>query len=44
MLAEIPAHAQNYIDYASYARDCRLGGDMTFVSKGGEVWAFSNNV
>ena len=44
MLSEVPAFAKNYIDYVSYARDCRLGGDITFVARGGEVWAFSNNV
>lgn len=42
MLAEIPAHAQNYIDYESYARDARLGGDMCFVRHNGDVWAFRN--
>lgn len=42
MLSEIPASLQNYIDYEAYARDARLGGDMTFVRHDGEVWAFNN--
>jgi antirestriction protein len=38
---DIPVPLQQYIDYAAYARDCRLNGDMTFVEIGyREVWAF----
>ena len=32
------------IDYEAYARDARLGGDVSFVRKYGETWVFSNNV
>ena len=44
MLSEEPEFARQYIDFESYARDCRLGGDMTFVRHDGDVWAFNNNV
>ena len=44
LLDSIPESLRNYIDYEQYARDCRLGGDITFVRKDGEVWAFNNNV
>jgi antirestriction protein len=44
LLESIPESLRNYIDYEQYARDCRLGGDITFVRKDGEVWAFNNNV
>lgn len=44
MLKSIPVDLRSYIDYTAYARDCRLGGDMTFVRHDGETWAFSNNV
>ena len=40
MLSQIPEHAQSYIDYEKFARDARLGGDMTFVRKGHKVRAF----
>ena len=39
----IPEHLRNYFDYEAYARDARMGGDMTFVRHNGDVWAFSNN-
>jgi antirestriction protein len=42
MSSQLPEYAQNYIDYESYARDCRLGGDITFVHKAGTVKAFRN--
>lgn len=44
MLSEVPQFARNYIDFESYARDARLGGDMVFIRHNGGVWAFSNNV
>lgn len=44
MLESIPDNLRFYIDYEKYARDCRLGGDITFVHKDGDVWVFSNNV
>lgn len=43
MSSQLPEYAQNYIDYESYARDCRLGGDITFVHKAGTVKAFRNH-
>jgi len=43
MLEGIPEFARNYIDYESYARDRRLGGDVTFVREGGQVHVFTNN-
>lgn len=43
MLSEVPEHARNYIDFESYARDCRLGGDVTFVYEQGKVHVFTNN-
>lgn len=40
MVNEIPEQLQSYIDYKDYARDTRLGGDMSFVQKRGKVVAF----
>lgn len=40
MLNQVPEFAQSYIDYEAFARDARLGGDMTFVQKGRKVRAF----
>jgi len=31
-----------YFDYKAFARDCQLGGDMTFLTCGLGVFAFSN--
>lgn len=42
-LEGVPAHLKNYIDFEAYARDARLGGDMTFVRHEGDLWAFHNN-
>lgn len=47
MLAEVPEHLRNYIDFAAYARDARLGGDMVFVPhprEYGWVVAFRANI
>jgi antirestriction protein len=41
-LEGVPEHLRNYIDYEAYARDARLGGDMTFVRHDGDVWAFQS--
>lgn len=30
------------IDYAAFARDCRLSGDVVFVDRSGGVWVFRN--
>ena len=43
MLQSIPSDLQGYIDYTSYARDCRLGGDVTFVREQGRIHVFVNN-
>jgi antirestriction protein len=43
MVNQLPEFAQNYIDYEQFARDCRLGGDITFVEKGRKVRAFRHN-
>lgn len=40
MLDRVPEQVQGYIDYEKFARDARLGGDMTFVRKGHRVRAF----
>jgi antirestriction protein len=42
-LEGVPAHLENYIDFESYARDARLGGDVCFVRHDGELWVFSNH-
>ena len=43
MLNNIPDSVRNYIDYKAYARDCQLGGDVTFVREQGQVHVFMNN-
>lgn len=43
MLKDLPEFAQNYINFASYARDCQMGGDVTFVREQGQVHVFMNN-
>lgn len=43
MVSQLPAFAQNYIDYEQFARDCRLGGDITFVETGRKMRAFRRN-
>lgn len=41
---DVPDTFQNYFDFAAYARDCRLGGDITVVERGyRDVWIFRNN-
>lgn len=43
LLAEVPGALQNYIDFAAYARDAQMGGDVTFVEIGyRDYWVFSN--
>ena len=41
-LNEIPEHLRYYFDFEAYARDARLGGDMSFVEHDGETWVFYN--
>jgi len=42
-LNEVPENLRNYIDFEAYARDARLGGDITFVRHEGDVWVFWNH-
>lgn len=42
-LTDVPKHLENYIDFEAYARDARLGGDVTFVRHDGNLWVFSNS-
>lgn len=42
-LEGVPEHLKNYIDYAAYARDARLGGDVVFHrDTDGDLWVFHN--
>jgi antirestriction protein len=40
-MVEIPKFLENYIDFKKFARDCQLGGAITFVEKGGVFYAFN---
>lgn len=42
-LEGVPEHLRNYIDFESYARDARIGGDVIFARHGGDLWVFYNN-
>lgn len=42
-LEAIPENLRNYFNYEAYARDARIGGDITFVRHDGDVWAFWNH-
>ena len=42
-LSQVPESLRNYIDFASYANDCRCCGDVTFVDLGyHDTRVFSN--
>jgi hypothetical protein len=41
-LSEIPEHVRAYIDYDSFAQDCRLNGDMYEFEFNGETWTCTN--
>lgn len=42
-LNDVPDFLRNYIDLESYARDCRLSGEVTFIELGyKEVWVVRN--
>ena len=43
-LEGVPEHLRNYIDFESYARDARIGGDMVFVRHDGDLWVFYANI
>ena len=43
MLAEIPEFAQSYIDYAYWARDAEIGGDITGIEADGMIYVFSSH-
>ncbi len=42
VLESVPENLKCYFDFEAFARDCELGGDMTFIDHDGDVWAFSN--
>ena len=39
---EIPENLRCYFDYEAFARDCRLGGDMTEFEYQGHTWTCTN--
>lgn len=39
----VPKHLENYIDFEAYARDARLGGDVSFVRYEGTLYVFHNH-
>jgi hypothetical protein len=41
-LPEIPESVRFYIDYAKFARDCEIGGDMTEFEYNGTAWTCTN--
>lgn len=41
-LSELPAWAQNYFDYESYARDLHLGGDFSFARHNCQTFVYRN--
>jgi len=43
MLQDVPDTLARYFDYEAYARDCELGGDVTFVRHEGDLWVFNNH-
>jgi antirestriction protein len=42
-LEGVPEHLKNYIDFAAYARDARVGGDVCFMRYEGDLWVFYNH-
>jgi antirestriction protein len=41
-LESIPENLRNYFDFAAYARDARMNGDVSFADHDGETWVFWN--
>jgi hypothetical protein len=41
-LPEVPEAVRNYIDYAAFAEDCRIGGDMTEFTYEGTTYTCTN--
>jgi hypothetical protein len=41
-LSDIPESVRNYIDYAAFARDCELAGDMTEFDFAGTTYTVTN--
>ena len=41
-LSDIPESVRNYIDYAAFAHDCELGGDMTEFEFAGTTYTVTN--
>jgi antirestriction protein len=43
LLEQIPENLRFYIDYEAYARDCRMGGDVSFTRYNGTLYVFNNH-
>lgn len=43
MLDSMPENLRSYFDFESFARDCRMGGDTTFIDGGKGVYVFNNH-
>lgn len=43
VLDKVPESLRGYIDFASYARDAELGGDVVFAQRDGTYYVFSTN-
>lgn len=42
-LESIPENLRYYFDFAAYARDARMGGDVSFEELNGSTYVFSNH-
>ncbi len=42
-LSTVPENMRSYFDYDSFARDCQLNGDLTFVEHESDTYVFNNN-
>ena len=40
MLESMPDNLRFYFDFEAFARDCEMGGDITFAEHEGNVWVF----
>jgi antirestriction protein len=43
LLDSMPENLRSYFDFESFARDCRMGGDVSFVDGGKGVYVFNNH-
>ena len=41
-LSEVPEAVRNYIDYAAFANDCEMGGDMCEFRFDGDIYTCIN--